>query len=471
MACSLGQACAAGVCGGGGALRDDGCMGLAANLTISQVAVYQTVKIPIMQNGNEVQAAARNTDVVTGRAALFRVSSTVSSGWTARELSARVFIQNADTVEVFHAKATVSGSSQEADLATTFQVNVPKGKLTPNSRYAIEVVECGATTAGTTQGARFPASDGILLGARATGPLKIRMIPMQANSMVPDTSEAGLLIYKTLIEALFPVDQVQFTVGDVLAISNATDWSGNLDRLRQRRQMDAPAADIYYYGLLKPANSLRDFCRGGCTTGIGYVPGGSGNNQAAQRVSMGIGFADNASAETMAHEVAHNHGRSHAPCGNGISGVDGNFPYNGGQVGVYGYDTRNQRLIAPDRTDLMGYCSNKWLSDYTYDALMSRVATVNGAMDVLVPPELVREWNVLLLDDQGPRWGGPINVPSAPAGDPEPAEILNQHGHVIAIETVFRTEISDIDAASFEVPKPRPGWHAVRVAGAPALVY
>jgi len=448
-------------------------MGLATNLTVSQIAVYQTVKIPIMQNGNEVAVAARNTDVITARDALFRVFATVGAGWTARELSARVFIQNAGSVEMFHGKAMIAATSQEANLATTFQVNVPKGKLTRDSKYAVEVVECGAAAAGMPQSPRFPASDGLALGARDTGPLKVRIVPLQVNAMVPDTSEMGLKIYKDLLLATFPISEVQMTVGEPLTITNATDWTGNLDRMRQRRQSDAPAADVYYYGLLKAANSLREFCGGGCTTGIGYVPNGSGNNQAQARTGMGIGFADNASAETMAHEIAHNHSRNHAPCGNGLQGVDGNFPYDGGAIGVYGYDTRTQRLIAPDRTDLMGYCNNKWLSDYTYDGLLNRVATVNGAAtNVYVPEELIREWNVLLLDQEhGARWGGSIDVPAAPLGEPEPAEILDVNGHVVAIETVYRTEISDIDAFSFEVPKRRSGWHAVRIAGAPTIAY
>jgi hypothetical protein len=134
MSCSLGQACSAGSCGGGGTMREDGCTGLAQNLGISQIAVYQTVKIPIMDKGAEVPVAMRNTDVITGKDALFRVFVTTGAGFAARELSARIFVQNAGEVKMFSAKTTLRGSTTEADLATSFNVKVPKGSLTPDSR-------------------------------------------------------------------------------------------------------------------------------------------------------------------------------------------------------------------------------------------------------------------------------------------------------------------------------------------------
>lgn len=469
QACSLGQVCAAGQCGGGGGVREDGCSGLAQGISVSQVAIYQTVKIPIMQMGTDVPPAMRNVDVVAGRDALLRVFTTVASGWTARQLSARVFLQNGTTIETLYAKRSVAGSTMEGDLATSFQIPIPKDKLTRETRYAIEIVECGGMGTGGVLLPRYPASEGSPLGARATGPLKVRLIPLQTGAMMPDTTEAGLKAYKELFTATYPVSGVEFTVGDPLPITSATDWTGNLDRVRSRRQSDAPAADVYYYGLLRPTASLREFCSGGCTTGIGYVPGGSGNNQAAQRAALGIGFGDAASADTMAHEVAHNHGRQHAPCG-GVSGADANFPYMGGAIGVYGYDARTQRLMAPDRTDIMGYCQNKWFSDYTYKALLTRIATLNMAQASYVPGPSA-EWRVLLLDASGPRWGIPLQAPAPAGGDPESAQVLDVFGNVIKTVTVYRTEISDIHAASYEVPPPEAGWHSVKIGDHGAYPY
>ena len=56
-------------------------------------------------------------------------------------------------------------------------------------------------------------------------------------------------------------------------------------------------------------------------------------------------------------------------CG-GVAGADPSFPYAGGTIGVFGYDLSNSVLRLPSSVDLMGYCSNPWISDYTYVGAM-----------------------------------------------------------------------------------------------------
>lgn len=471
--CSLGRICVAGECGGDGGLREDGCMGLAQGLTLRQIAVYQTVEIPLMKDGAEVDLAARNTDVVAGRDAMFRVFVDVASGFAARELSARVFVRNAASIDVYHARKPIAASSTASALDSTFVVQVPRDKVGRDTRYAVELVECGASGSGGTQSPRFPAEGEAALSARETGVLKIQLVPIQANGLIADTSEAGLQAYRALLLALYPITNVEFSVGGMLTTDDDADWNGMLDAVRAKRQADRPPADVYYYGLLKPTATLREYCGGGCTGGIGFVPQGSGGQQPSQRVALGLAFADAASAETMAHEIGHNHGRNHAPCAQGgsISGVDEGYPQANGAIGVYGWDSRTQRLQAPDRTDIMGYCANKWISDYSYDAILNRVAQVNGAMSVWTTPESLQRFRVLLLDSRGPRWGVPIDEPSPPAGEPEPAEVLDAAGRVIDTVDVYRTEVADLDAFSIQVPSPEAGWHSLRVAGEPAIVF
>jgi hypothetical protein len=66
-----------------------------------------------------------------------------------------------------------------------------------------------------------------------------------------------------------------------------------------------------------------------------------------------------------AHEWGHNWGRQHAPCGD--AGIpDLNYPYAKGIIGVYGFDVAAQSIKPPTYSDLMGYCNNEWISDYTY---------------------------------------------------------------------------------------------------------
>lgn len=469
--CAIGQTCSDGECSGSGGVGADGCAGLAKNVTVSQIAVYQSVKVEVMTGGQAVANASRRTDVVEGRETMVRVYVTVGSGWSPRELSARLVLTNGTNVDSYFAKKSIAGSSTEGDANSTFQIYVPKDKIAVGTLYHVELVEC-TTVDGATLSPRFPAEGEAELGVRRTGPLKVTMIPILANGRVPDTSATALEVYRSYLLAMFPVSDVILTVGGQISTQYPINWSGTLDQVRAKRQTDRPAADVYYYGLLRPTDTFNQFCQGGCTAGIGYV---APANQAQSRAAVGIAWVDttqsaNSSAQTMAHELGHNHGRNHAPCG-GVSGADQSYPYAGGVLGVTGYDYRAKALIPENRTDIMGYCSNKWISDYTYDALVNRVATVNNAPAFYVPAEFLDYWRVLLLDSSGPRWGIPVDELSLPAGLPELAEILDDAGNVITLAEVYRTEIPDIGAASIMVPEPQPGWHAVRVSGWPAHAF
>lgn len=471
--CGLGQSCVAGACssGGGGNLLEDGCQGLAQGVSVEEVSVYQTVKIPIVEDGAAVNGDDRNADVVAGRDALFRIFVSVGSGFTARSMSARLFLENAGTVTTLYSdeKPMISKSSAEEELGTTFQIEVPKEAIKPDTRFAVEVVECGGTGSGGMQSPRFPDSEGAALGAVETGPLKIHFVPIKVNSLVPETTEQALAPYKEYFLATYPITDVIFEVGEELQASSA-NWTAMLDSVRSRRQSDRPAADVYYYGLVKPRATLREYCMQSCTTGIGYVPQGSSNQQSGQRVAVGIAFSDKVSSETMLHEVGHNHGRLHTNCG-GPDSPDPNYPYARGEVGVYGFDSRSQTILGTDRTDIMGYCNNKWFSDYTYQALLERGRTVNSVQSVVVAPGALSKFRVLLVDSGTAWWGHPIDEPSLPAGVAEEAEIFDANGQPIATATVYRTPIADADAYSFEVPLPEAGWYAVRVDGAPLLAF
>jgi hypothetical protein len=102
---------------------------------------------------------------------------------------------------------------------------------------------------------------------------------------------------------------------------------------------------------------------------------------------------------------------------------------------------------------------------------VSRTAAVNGTMNVYVNPDVLDRWRILLLDAAGPRWGIPVPDLEPPAGTPEVAEMLDADGDLIDYSIVYRTEVSDIDAASIMVPSPRNGWVSVRISGHRALKF
>lgn len=72
-----------------------------------------------------------------------------------------------------------------------------------------------------------------------------------------------------------------------------------------------------------------------------------------------------AGTRVFLHELGHNFGLAHAPCGE-PPGVDPAFPYRGGVLGLPGFDVGNEAWIAATSEDVMGYCQGWWLSDYHY---------------------------------------------------------------------------------------------------------
>jgi hypothetical protein len=460
----------------GGSATGDGCTSnLASNLTLQQIAVYQSVKIPVMQAGTEVASASRKASVVQGRTTLFRIFVTLGSGWVARDLAARLTVTPAGGQAVqYYSKKTISASSVDSDIKTTFQIFIPPDAMTGSLRYSVEVVECTAQS-GTAGQASFPTSGDIDLGVKTTGGLKIKIIPIQTGTLLPDTSPAALAIYAAEMAAEYPISSISITVGDALTATSPLDWSGMLDQVRAKRTSDKPTADVYYYGLIKPADTLRTYCQSVCTTGIGFVvTSATGTTAGSGRAALGVGFADKSSAQTMAHEVGHNHGRNHSPCSTAgaISGVDSKYPYTGGLIGSWGYDYRTQALLDPAKyTDIMGYCSNKWMSDYTYSGITTRVAAVNGVAMVYTPDYALAQWRVLLVDERGQRWGIPITDKIPAEGDPEQATVLDRTGAGLTSVTVYRTDIADQPGSMYMVPEPQPGWYAVAITGAPPLPF
>jgi hypothetical protein len=439
------------------------------------------VESVLERNGTGV--ADPEPSVVAGRPTLLRAFVTPQADWVQREVSGRLFLANAETDVTLYSTSTLSpaAASQANDRASTFEFLVPPADITPNTRFALELVECdtlstgslstGSAAPGSVSNARFPATDAAALGAIDTGGLRIRLVPLRANGMLPDTSEDALGLYRALFLDSYPISKLELSVGDPLDIADAEDWGQNLDSVRALRQRENPPADLYYYGLLKPANTFGQFCGNGCVAGIGYIPPPNTRIAAQGRAAMGLAFADLESAFIMLHEVGHNHGRQHAPCvppGAQIADVDPNFPQANGSIGSLGYNALGDQLLPTDFTDVMGYCQNQWFSAYTYSGILNTVLSVNQIQASELPdPARVGAWATLLADEKhGQRWGAEVPGTSVAMGEEEPALVLDAAGTPLQTISVFRTQLSDLNAASIQVPQRQPGWSAIQLNGA-----
>ncbi len=463
------EGCEAGVCLYSGPDGDD-CGGAAVGIDITRVALYQAVEAELFEAGEPLEAEERAVDVIQGRSALVRVFVTPKSGFAARELSARIHLTTGGETTIVHHRRSVSAASTQASLDSTFRLQVPAAAIGADTTYYVELVECGGTASGTAGVARLPASGTAELDARKTGVVKVAFVPILHDGLLPDTSATALKLYADAVMKEYPTVEVQTSVATQVNSGQTgvgVNLGNMLDVVRAKRSADGPAADVYYYGLVRPAATFNQYCQGGCTTGVAYVIG-TGGSSVSYRAGIGVGYANQTSAGTFVHELGHNHGREHAPCG--VSG-DANYPHSGGSIGTWGYDLVGATLYNPaNYTDFMGYCNPTWVSDYTYRALTERIVAVNGtaSLEVLGPEAT---WHVLMVSPAGPSWGTPMTTRHGMPGPAERAVVYDAHGDPLTEVDVYRVELSEGAGYHLLVPPRQRGWYAIGLAGGVALPY
>jgi hypothetical protein len=441
----------------------------SCDIEIAEVAIYQGVKVTLVANGAEV--IERNADVIERRPALFRVFLRPGSTWQAGEAQVRLTLRSSDGANTYKARKIMTAASKDEAPTSTFNFDVPGSDIARDTRYAVEVTD-PAACAARPEKTRFPAAGEAPLGARRTGTLRVRIVPVRYDSdgsgRLPDISQSQIERYQSFLTAMFPVSDVELTVrqaiGTRINVTADSGWTNLLEALRALRAQDRPPDDVYYFGLVVPASSGAQYCKSGCVAGISYR---AGPHAPRLRVSLAVGYGGASSAEAMAHELGHAHGRLHAPCGM-VKDPDPGYPYAGGATGVWGYDNRSPRqLFAPASKDIMSYCGPRWISDYTFRALADRSALVNVTQGapVLAAETGPQNWRVLLLDARGtPRWG--LEASGAPAGATVEADVLDARGSRLGILEAIEAEMSDTDERAIWIPVPAPFGHSVRVPGA-----
>lgn len=175
--------------------------------------------------------------------------------------------------------------------------------------------------------------------------------------------------------------------------------------------------------------------------------------------------------ESVVHEVAHNVGLRHAPCGNPGGAVDLNYPYADALLGagsryIWGYEANTRRFVDPTTAglhDLMSYCFGNTFSDYNYKvyqekfnpadadiASFAKVAVGQPQEALLISGEL--ELGVLSLKPLK-RF---VGIPTAPGTGAYTARITTASGDVVS----YPFEASEVDHLpgvlqfSFSVPNP-----------------
>jgi hypothetical protein len=439
---------------------------LARGLKLRELALYQTVKVALYQNGTWTTNTA--VPIVAGKKALVRAFVDTLPGYGKHPVRAVLTLQGAQGTMAQQDERTIAAASTDADAASTFSFEIDPAKIAPDTQLSLSLQETDCSAAGgMASDARLPTTGTRALGAQAIGKLKVVVLPIEVGGRLPKTDEAELAKIRAMLLAYYPVPAVELTVRatpvkltTTVAGTDSRSWTNTLDTVLRERNADRPPSDVYYFGLMQPAASLQAYCGRGCILGI--APQTTRVSPGSQ-VGLGASFADEQSYETIVHELGHAHGRGHAPCvkAGSIDGVDGSFPEKTGGIGDWGWDNRSNKLISPTtHKDVMGYCSPNWISAYTYAALAARSKAVNTLAFVHAPLTPTTWRNVLLYDDGSARWGS-ANQATMPGGELETATVLDAAGSTVAEIEVVRLTLSHTADRILYLPSPGPSWDRV----------
>lgn len=263
--------------------------------------------------------------------------------------------------------SAVPTTIDEGDLTASWNLALPASLIQPGLEIIADVDPGNAILEVDDGDNDFPTSGAPeVQDVRVIGPFAVRFVPViqAVDGLTGDVTGANADQFLATTQQLFPLEsydadiRAPYTYTDTISIEsdNATGtWSRVLSEINALRTADTSSR--YYYGVVKTSYS-------GGIAGIGYVPGKAAVGW--DRLPSGGGVA--------AHEWGHNWGRGHAPCG-GAGSPDPSYPYPGGLIGVWGYDLISTSLVPPTAPDIMGYCSNDWISDYTYSGVLTHIAT------------------------------------------------------------------------------------------------
>jgi hypothetical protein len=276
-------------------------------------------------------------------------------------------------------------SVNEGTLNSSWNLVVNRTLIQPNLAILVEVDPDNAFAEGNEADNIFPASGTpVAIDVRTTDPFSVRFVPVitKADNRQGDVTQANRGDYLQATMRMHPVAsydadvRAPYTTSTGLALQPNNDnnaWNIIVSEILARRT--AESSSRYYYGVVNPSYNSG-------VAGVGYIG-----------AEAAIGWDKPSSRSSVAaHEWGHNWGREHAPCG-GAGNPDGNYPYTGGEIGVIGYDLINGDLKPADSHDLMGYCDEEWISDYTYEGVMtfrsSESSWASGMTEAIQPALLV----------------------------------------------------------------------------------
>jgi hypothetical protein len=324
---------------------------LAFEISVRVAAAYLT---------QSIQRLDGSVPLVAGRDALLRVFVESEHEIAARPEVAVTLLRDGAILESYRlqrARISIPLETDEGDLADSWNTLLPGTLIAPGLEMVIEVDPDRLLPHSADSRTRLPATGTRSLDVRPVPTLWARVIPVH-QTMRGTTGRVGPDNLDTFVRptrAVFPVAAVDVDLRTAYStdadLTTEDGWIDLLHEIEALREVDGSAR--YYYGVhTNPPDAVWG--------GLGFV---------GWPAAIGYDRMPGAS-QVMAHELGHNFGLFHAPCG-GAGNPDPDFPYSLGSTGVFGYDLFSRTVRDPARSkDLMTYCGPEWISDYNYTKVL-----------------------------------------------------------------------------------------------------
>ncbi|MYA33295.1 MAG: hypothetical protein F4164_06450 [Gemmatimonadales bacterium] len=304
-----------------------------------------------------VQTLGGDIPLIAGRPALLRVFVTGDRTSFFRPRPQATFHRDGapiHTMRLDPASDRIPLAADEGRLDRSFNGVVPGRILQPGVELVVELDPDGVVPADPGSDRRVPAEGRMKLDVMTVPPMGLTVVPVlhSADSRAALTWVDGMTATDArivFVRSILPIGELELTVREpyrtTADLTTPQGWLALLReisvlRLTERRR------DYYYAALAAPPDAPYK--------GLGYIGR-----------PIGVGILD---VDTFAHELGHNMGLRHAPCGPAPN-PDPDFPHEDGSIGVFGYETRrgNTRMVDPvEYRDVMTYCDPSWISDYHF---------------------------------------------------------------------------------------------------------